>query len=532
MKYLVLKKILGLTTILTLLPISNTRAIDKGYPLGNDETCSVWWAEVPYQIMTDDPVPVGKVRPLQLYAAANEYESVQLILFPHRILENFEITIEDLKNEKGTSIGNNRITIRKVEYVHVIRPTDDYGKVGWYPDPLPMFDGPVDLKPGINNPFLITIQVPENTSAGTYSGSIHLKATGWSRAVPYSIEVWNFKLPERPMVRSAFGIGTGQIKEYHNLKTEEELKEVTDKYYRIMRDYRIGPTDPFSLYPIKVRVDGLNWTGGIFNEENVVSGNKGLKVVDDEIEVNIEAHTNAWIEVDPEKNYILTWHAKTAQPDQKYCVLLQCYDRNKQLLPFENRMEEFTGDGSWKQDTLMIRPLREEIRYVSVHLFPVFRDQTGSYTGTTWFDDVQLVNREDNRNLIWQGDFEVDPVDLDLSVDFGEFDKAGRKYLDQLGFTAYNLSLEGLPSGTFFSQRRGVFNGFMQGTAEYDYLMQKYLTMVQDHLEEMGWLGREYVYWFDEPNTENYPFVREGMEIIHPAGLFQFRGCAVHPLCP
>jgi hypothetical protein len=63
--------------------------------------------------------------------------------------------------------------------------------------------------------------------------------------------------------------------------------------------------------------------------------------------------------------------------------------------------------------------------------------------------------------------------------------------------------------------RRGVFNGFAQGTAEYDYLMKNYLTIVQDHLEEKGWLGKDYVYWFDEPNTENYPFVREGMEIIH-----------------
>jgi hypothetical protein len=79
------------------------------------------------------------------------------------------------------------------------------------------------------------------------------------------------------------------------------------------------------------------------------------------------------------------------------------------------------------------------------------------------------------------------------------------------------LPLQGLPSGSFYQQRRGIFQGFAQGTAEYDYLMKKYLTIVQDHLEEMGWLGKDYVYWFDEPNTENYPFVREGMEIIHRA---------------
>jgi hypothetical protein len=100
-------------------------------------------------------------------------------------------------------------------------------------------------------------------------------------------------------------------------------------------------------------------------------------------------------------------------------------------------------------------------------------------------------------------------------VDFSEFDMAGKKYLDKLGFTAYHLPLLGLPSGSFHAQKRGAVGGFSQGSVEYDYLMKKYLTMVQEHLEDKGWLGREYVYWFDEPNTENYPFVREGMEIIH-----------------
>jgi hypothetical protein len=34
----------------------------------------------------------------------------------------------------------------------------------------------------------------------------------------------------------------------------------------------------------------------------------------------------------------------------------------------------------------------------------------------------------------------------------------------------------------------------------------------------MGWLGREYIYWFDEPEPKDYAFVRAGMEEIHRAG--------------
>ena len=69
-------------------------------------------------------------------------------------------------------------------------------------------------------------------------------------------------------------------------------------------------------------------------------------------------------------------------------------------------------------------------------------------------------------------------------------------------------------SGTYYSRKEGVFEGFVQGTEEYEKLMGKYLSQFEEHLEEKGWLGKEYVYWFDEPGEKDYPFVREGMELI------------------
>jgi hypothetical protein len=83
--------------------------------------------------------------------------------------------------------------------------------------------------------------------------------------------------------------------------------------------------------------------------------------------------------------------------------------------------------------------------------------------------------------------------------------------LDGFGFNASDLILQGLGTGSFFSRREGVFGGFRQGTPEYDRLLSRYLRQVESHLESNGWLGREYVYWFDEPDPKDYPFVREGM---------------------
>ena len=83
--------------------------------------------------------------------------------------------------------------------------------------------------------------------------------------------------------------------------------------------------------------------------------------------------------------------------------------------------------------------------------------------------------------------------------------------LDDLGFNAFDLSVKGLGTGSFYSRQEGVFGGFRQGTPEYDHLLSMHLGQVQEHLAANGWLGKEYIYWFDEPDPKDYPFVREGM---------------------
>ena len=510
-----LKIFIPLMVVVVLLSGLKTRAADYGYTIGADESCAVWWAEGTYKIMQNDPLPAGEPIPLQISAAANEFESVQVVVLPYKAMNGFTIKAADLRSGSGAIISKNQITARKVEYIEVVWPTDGYGKQGWYPDPLPLLDEPINLQTGKNHPFFITVKIPADAVPGDYTGSIQLTAGNWSREIPVSVRVWNFTLPEKPNMRSSFGMGTAIIRDYHNLETDEELREVTDKYYSMMAEYKIAPTAPFSLYPMELKIDGLDWSGGIFTSDTVYAGEKALKVTDNDVESSIEAYTTAKIEVDPAKSYLLAWHALTAQPGQKYCVLVKCYDAGQQAMFFENRIEEFTGHDKWEADTLKIRPFRKEIKYVTIHLFPVFRSNSGHYMGTAWFDDIRFFNTGNGNNLLPRGDFEMDPEELDLQVDFTAFDEAGEKYLDELGFNAYHLPLQGLPSGSFHAQRRGVFAGFAQGTVEYDYLMKEYLTMVQDHLEEKGWLGKEYVYWFDEPNTENYPFVREGMEIIY-----------------
>jgi len=106
---------------------------------------------------------------------------------------------------------------------------------------------------------------------------------------------------------------------------------------------------------------------------------------------------------------------------------------------------------------------------------------------------------------------------VDVTVDFTRFDEDCSKYLDEMGFNAFSLRIDGMGSGTFFNRQAGVFGGLKQGTPEYDTVWGKYMRTVQEHLEEKGWLNKAYIYWFDEPEPKDYPFVKEGMENIKKA---------------
>ena len=169
------------------------------------------------------------------------------------------------------------------------------------------------------------------------------------------------------------------------------------------------------------------------------------------------------------------------------------------------------GTTDWKGDVLSIEEFIPEVKTVSVHFFPTFRDAAGTKVGTAYFDDVSFEEKGSGESLLPDGDFEMDISRTSVRVDWDEFDRAARRYLDEFGFNSFDLPVEGLGSGSFYSSEKGMFGGFRQGTAEYDRLLSSYLAQVQDHLEKNGWLGKEYVYWFDEPDPKDYPFVREGM---------------------
>ena len=100
---------------------------------------------------------------------------------------------------------------------------------------------------------------------------------------------------------------------------------------------------------------------------------------------------------------------------------------------------------------------------------------------------------------------------MSVAADFREFDRGGQALSRRIRLQRLRPAPRRPGHGLVLRPQGGRFGGFVQGTPEYDRLLSQYLRQVESHLAANGWLGKEYIYWFDEPDPKDYPFVREGM---------------------
>ena len=484
----------------------------------SDGVCKVWSTGSTYKIMKDEPVPNKKGK-VVLYSAKNETESFQLVLSPVKNMNGVSIEISELRNKEGKIIPSENVSIRKVEYVNVTKPSGRRHHAGWYPDPLPLYKKPFDTIAGINTPVWFTVKVPVNTPSGKYIANISMKSGLWKATVPVELNVWNFSLPEIPYMRSGFGLSDRFIKRYHNLDTKEELEQVKDEYFRNFKEYKISP---YGSYQVQKTVKGVLWNGGTFDPHSAYEGRYSYQLTGTR-----EGKFYELIEIDPSHSYLLKWQARALTKGQKYTVTVKCYDENKEEINLSLKWGVYKGTETWMQDTLYIdskdyityeglpdyRPFPKNARYASIQLYSYIPGS--NHGGTIWFDAFRFIDKQTGENFLPAGNFEQDINALDLDLDFTEFDKAARKYLDGLGFTGFRMSLSEVKPGPYTGEKTGWFNGFINGTPEYEKLISLYLKGFQDHLENNGWLGKEYFYWVDEPKHEDYDFVREGMNTIN-----------------
>ena len=240
---------------------------------GKTDKISLSWCEQDYRIPKNaKETKIGAAEPIRIYAAKNDFESFQVAVRPSAewgINGLAGAVVGDLTGPNGATISAENVDLRYAYYHYVANPTDKTCAVGWYPDALvPLEAGsdglgaPLRVEVGENLPIWTTVRVPADAAPGTYRGAIRLTGSvigEFDATIPFEVVVWDFALPAKNTLETAYGMSPGNVWRYHNCVTEEDKRAVFEKYLKIFGDYRISPYNPAPLDGI-----GVKW----FPEEN------------------------------------------------------------------------------------------------------------------------------------------------------------------------------------------------------------------------------------------------------------------------
>lgn len=500
---------------------SGTRVPDQ--PAG----VTLWWAlSSAAKIRPDQRPPTVGNSAILLSSARNEREAVQFVVRPSRRLEECRITCGALSGVNGAQIASNQIEVLQVRYLEISAPTDRASKKGLWPDPLLPITGPLELQPDFNHAFWLRVFVPSNTPAGMYRGTVELRATGLEAQVPIELTVYDFVMPERMTCTTAFGFSPENVFRYHGLKTESQKRLVLEKYWANLAAHHISPYDPAPLDPIGVKWPAVrppktswdNWTGLRIVSNEVHSGQSALLIYDNKVNENVTVGYEPLIKIPPKGLRVKCWY-RTAVPGHRFIVTLNHFDAQKQWMPGRNNDITLHGSGGWQNLNELLTRFPTGAEYVRFNARATVWTEQGEELGLVWFDDISITDPATGAELVTGGDFErqprtepVVPLDeLKVQFDFRAWDQAMTQAVDRNHFNSFRVDIPGIGGGTFHEILPPNLLGFGEDTPEYPVLFDSYCRQLESHLQAKGWIDEAFIYWFDEPSGDQYPFVMNGL---------------------
>lgn len=181
---------------------------------------------------------------VEVSLARNEKESFQVAVMPReRALKRVSVTVGDLKSDSGGVFAAKNIDCDVVGYVETKRrPPYRVSYVGWWPDPILDFLGPIDVAQGDVQTFWIRFRVPKEQMPGVYRGTIDVSAEGVEPlSFGLTVRVHSFTLPDHAPLPTAITFGEQKAQ----MGGEENWQEKKFEYAEFLADYYI---DYDSLY--------------------------------------------------------------------------------------------------------------------------------------------------------------------------------------------------------------------------------------------------------------------------------------------
>ena len=214
------------------------------------------WAAPPIEKVLKTHIVPTHSAPLRIYAARDEFEPFQLVVRSPSA-QSLGVSISDFV-KGGDTIPAAQVTLHRVDYVSITQLSDDWGRIGDWPDPLyPVAMGDsISFPANQNQPLWFTVHVPRDAAPGTYAATVTIGTAN----VPVELQVWNFALPQAIHLAGEWGFGWSQVVERYKGtvggSVQEGYWDLLDALYEDFADHRLTPKGVG--WPA-----GLNYPGGV-----------------------------------------------------------------------------------------------------------------------------------------------------------------------------------------------------------------------------------------------------------------------------
>ena len=226
---------------------------------GGETKVKIWSAYALEKIMRDDVYETSSPAALVYEMAKNEVEGAQFIITPEEgsKVDEFNVTVSDLKNTGGKIIPREDVNIYLQKYINVTNKmsTDPSAHAGFTPDALLPFAKAVEYGEnrvdGVNQAVYMTVETQPDTEAGVYTGEVNVEIDGSIYPVPVSVTVWNFAISEETHIQSLFSIWQQELI-YGELDGSNEMYAL---YYDYLADHRLSAGPLISMFWNNYTVD-------------------------------------------------------------------------------------------------------------------------------------------------------------------------------------------------------------------------------------------------------------------------------------
>ena len=197
-----------------------------------------------------DLQPAGKI---EVSLARNEKESFQLVVLPAQSpLHRVTVSAGDLQGPGGVLFQHTNLQCAVVGCVETKKqPPYGASQVGWWPDPILDFLGPVEIAVGDLQSFWIRARAPKDQPPGVYRGRLTVAAEGVAPLpLDLTVRVYSFTLPDHSPLPLAITFSPEDSPLPETQAAQTEWRKSDDYPVKAWKKHRLAWADMLADYYI------------------------------------------------------------------------------------------------------------------------------------------------------------------------------------------------------------------------------------------------------------------------------------------